>query len=167
VTARRAGALLSVLLALLAGPARAAAPPDSAQLAKLHGGHWNRYRILTARARFELVSIRTDSIGVLLEPEARRPAVLLSADAAVPHPRHARWAEIESIDAARTHAGRGLAEGVLIGGIVGLSVAVLVGTSVHDESAIAAIGALPLGIVFGGFAGASFGHSTRWQRLYP
>lgn len=160
-----AGLLAAMVLAPVAALADGA--PDSLLRERMHAERWNRYRIVTARSTFEFTSLHVDSIGVLRQAAPRRPAVFATPDAPPDTARWVRWSEIEHVDASRSRAGKGAVEGALVGGIVGVSVAFLIGTSVHDESAVGAISAVPLGVVFGALAGAGFWGGTRWTRIWP
>lgn len=161
--------LLAAAFAAALAPAEACgdAAPEAVLSERMQAGRWNRFRVVTARSTFEFTSLRTDSIGVLLQAAPRRPAILTTPDARPDSARHVRWSEIEHVDATRTHAGKGAVEGAIVGGIVGVGVAFLVGTSIHDESAVGAISAVPLGVVFGALTGAGFWGGSRWTRIYP
>ena len=172
-------------LLLVAFAAVAATPPDPVALDRMRataspqslprrdrpravpGGRWNRFRVVTTRSTFEFTSLHADSIGVLLQAAPRRPALLATPEARPDSERHVRWSEIERVEASRTHAGKGAVEGAIVGGIVGVGVAFLVASNVHDESAAGAIGVVPLGVVFGALAGAGFFGGSRWTRIYP
>ena len=161
-TATLLAAILFVPVATLADVA-----PDAQLRERMSAGRWNRYRVVTARSTFEFTSLHVDSIGVLLQAAPRRPAIVTTPDARPDSARVVRWAEIEHVDASRTHAGKGALEGAIVGGIVGVGVAFVVGTSIHDESAVGAISAVPLGVVFGALTGAGFWGGSRWTRIYP
>lgn len=165
----RLGVTLGLLAAMVLAPVATLADPapDTLLRERMSAGHWNRYRVVTARSTFELSSLHADSIGVLRQAVPRRPAVFTTPDAPPDSARYVRWAEIEHVDAARSNAGKGAAEGAIVGGILGVSVAFLVGSSVHDESALGAISAVPLGVVFGALTGAGFWGGGRWTRIYP
>jgi len=140
--------------------------PDSVVAAAVQSGRWNRFRVSTSRSTFELTTLRADSLGVRLDPGPRRPAIV-APDASPDRERILRWSDVEHVDASRTHAMRGAVEGAIVGGIVGVSIAFLVGTSIHDESAVGALTAVPLGVVFGALAGSGFWGRGRWTRIYP
>ena len=162
---RAIGLLATLMLdpvAALAGVA-----PDASLRDRVAGAHWNRFRVVTARSTFELASLPMDSVGVILQAAPRRPAVLTTPGARPDSERHVRWSEIERVEASRTHAGKGAVEGAIVGGIVGVGVAFLVASNLHDESAAGAIGVVPLGLVFGALAGAGFFGGSRWTRIYP
>ena len=160
-----AGLLAAIVLAPVATLADGTS--DSLLRARLHAGRWNRYRVVTARSTFELSSLHLDSIGVLRQAAPRRPAVFTTPDAPPDTARHVRWAEIEHVDASRSNAGKGAVEGAIVGGIVGVSATFLIASGAKDESALAAIGVTPLGIVFGALAGAGFWGGARWTRIWP
>src|SRR6185369_7492042 len=84
--------------------------PESMLAERMAAGKWNRYRVVTARSTFEFSALRTDSIGVLLQAAPRRPAIVSTPDARPDPARYVRWAEIEHVDASRTHAGKGAFE---------------------------------------------------------
>lgn len=143
------------------------AAPESLLTERMAAGDWNRFRIVTARSTYEFTSLHVDSVGVLLQAAPRRPAMLATPDVRPDTARYVQWADIERVDASRTHAGKGAVEGAIVGGIVGVAVTFLVASNVQDETAVAALGITPLGIVFGALTGAGFWGGSRWTRIYP
>jgi hypothetical protein len=150
------------------GGAHAAPAPDPARFAELRtaAAEWNRCRVFTARRTHEFMRLRADTLGVLLSPEPRRPAIIVSASVRAEEPKRIPWAEIERIEGARSHVIKGTVEGLLVGGILGGAAGFLYLLE-NQEAYSGAAGFIPLGLLVGGFAGTTIAHRTRWTPLYP
>jgi hypothetical protein len=149
--------------------ARAAPVPDSVRLEELRTAcrSWNRVRVSTANESFEFSAPSLDSGGVLREKPQRRPAIQTPAGSDDVPSRTIGWAEIERIECGESHSGSGLAQGLIVGGIVGFSAFFIAASNSTGEDYTPA-GYVPLGLLIGGGIGASLGgHASHWTTLYP
>jgi hypothetical protein len=163
-------ALTGIVFAL-APPARAAPVPDSLRLEELRRNSkgWNRCRVLTNRNDYEFRKLEMDSLGVIVSEPPRRPAIIVDPSLQPEAPKRIAWAEIERIEATRSHSVSGFFQGAIVGGIVGVAGAALV---VANGGGGEGAGVVPLamiqgGILIGGVTGAMLASSSGWKPLYP
>jgi hypothetical protein len=130
-----AGAIFAVgALTWLAPRARAATPPDSAQLAHLQAAcssAW-RVRLIATRATYLLARPSLSAGGVSITRRVGRPALFTIGDLRDPE-RRIRWADVERLDAGSSAIGRGAMMGAVFGALVGTVVVSSHGPDLADS----------------------------------
>ena len=161
--------LFGTLLALGPGVSGAAPVPDSARLdlMRAEAARWNHFRVTSALERHELEHLTLDSLGVILAAPLRRPAVIAGGPAPPVQSSVIRWSDIDRIDAGRSHAMSGFFQGALVGGMAGVTAGFIYANNAEGEAALGAVSAPIVGILLGGFVGASIGGSPKWETFYP